>query len=701
MAAMIADAGFAALQSKPAGGNPQCMATRKFARRLVCFEPKIESDVSLLACDTTAFRPKVGHREASMTQRMLHVALEVTEAEAPKAAYLLAKQGVFSPEHSVLGRYNPANSEAQRYHDATVQARAKLDRLAAHYQQLPVPAAEPSQPPSLADLTELNGWLDEMLSVTDACRKQHEQFEREQRHDAVLLDELKPFGEMDLDLTLLTRPKRFIDTLIGSVPETVLAALTDQLARVGGIVELFGRQAGRAFVVVICPQPRCLLSRALLEQHNWREIRLPPEFVGKPRQIETELNNLCQRITQRVDQLEQSHRHTFAGIEERLAQVVKAVNLAEPYANLFAETVSGVDGNLLIRGWIPRRNLKRLNAQLAAELRQAYRLETRAPLPDERESVPSAMRYPHWLGPFAELVRGYGVPCYGDFDPTLFFMLSFTAMFGMMFGDVGHGLVIAMAALLLRGEARRFRPLLLAAGASACLFGLLYGSVFGLEDMIEPLWIAPLSDPIRMLQAALAWGVVFLVTTQLIMLYNRLAARDWRAAMFDAGGVAGLLLYLGGVATAFLVFTGRPGVEWAAAVAGAGFVMILIHFCSQQNEPWPARFFLSLIASLEAVFNDFVNTLSFMRVAAFSISHVALAMAIVTLSAGMGSAGQIVMLVLGNLLILVLEGSIVAIQALRLEYYEGFSRYFTCFGREFKPLVNAGSEGREGERPRG
>jgi V/A-type H+-transporting ATPase subunit I len=78
-----------------------------------------------------------------------------------------------------------------------------------------------------------------------------------------------------------------------------------------------------------------------------------------------------------------------------------------------------------------------------------------------------------------------------------------------------------------------------------------------------------------------------------------------------------------------------------------------------------------------------------MRVAAFSISHVALAMAISTLSAEMGQAGQIVALVFGNLLIMLLEGAIVAIQALRLEYYEGFSRYFTCYGREFKPLLDA------------
>lgn len=624
-----------------------------------------------------------------MTQKMLHVALETEEAEAPRAAYLLAKYGVFTPEHSLLGSYNPGNSGGQRYHDATEQARDKLTRLAAHYQKLPAAAAEPTEPPTLVELREINAWLDELLQVTDSCRAQREQFEREQRRETALLEELQPFKTLDFDLTQLAKPKHFIETLVGSVPESELDALTSDLEQVGGIVELFGRQTGRAYLVVICPQMRCLLSRSVLDKHHWREIHLPAEFSGRPQQIESDLNNLCQRITHSVDGLEASHRHTFEGIEERLARVVKAVELAEPYARLVAETVAEPDDKLLIRGWIPQRNLKRLQSRLAAALSREYKLEARPPQPGERESVPSARRYPTWLGPFAELVRGYGVPCYGDFDPTLFFMLSFTAMFGMMFGDVGHGLLIALAGLMLRGEAKRFRPLLLAAGAAACGFGWLYGSVFGLEDIIPPLWIAPLSDPVRMLQAAIGWGVGFLVATQLIMLYNRIAARNWRAALFDAGGVAGLLLYLGGVAAIWLNYRGDAAAAWAAGLAGGGFLLILIHHCAQQREPWPGRFFLSLMDSLETVFNDFVNTLSFMRVAAFSISHVALAMAITTLSAEMGHTGQIITLVFGNLLILVLEGSIVAIQALRLEYYEGFSRYFTCFGREFKPLLDA------------
>ncbi len=619
---------------------------------------------------------------------MLHVALEVDAEEAPRAAYLLAKFGVFTPERSVLSHYSAANFAGQLYQEVTEQARAKLNHLAAHYQTLPAAAAQPSEPPTLAQLEEVNVWLDELLQVTDACRAKHEQFEREQRHEADLLNELAPFKTLDVDLKVLARPKKFLQTLVGSVAESDLADLTAQLAHVGGIVEIFGRQAGRAYLVVICPQLQCTVSQRLLLQHGWHEIQLPAEFSGRPQEIEANLDALATRISQGVADLAQAHQHTFAHIKDPLAHAVKMIELAEPYAHLVDDTVTEASGQLLIRGWIPQRNLPRLQRHLAT-LTGKYHLETRPPQPGERESVPSARRYPVWMGPFAELVRGYGVPCYGDFDPTLFFSISFIVMFGMMFGDVGHGLMIGLAALFLRGEARRFRPIMLAAGGSASGFGWLYGSVFGLEHVLQPLWIAPLSDPERMLAMALWWGVGFLVSTQLIMLYNRLVARHWRAALLDAGGVAGLLLYLGGVMALYLGYQAKAGAGLALAVALIGFVLILLQHCMQLREPWPGRFFLGLMDSLETVFNDFVNTVSFMRLAAFSISHVALAMAITTLSAEMGQAGQIIALVFGNILILVLEGAIVAIQALRLEYYEGFSRYFTCFGREFKPILDA------------
>jgi len=317
-------------------------------------------------------------------------------------------------------------------------------------------------------------------------------------------------------------------------------------------------------------------------------------------------------------------------------------------------------------------------------------LQLRPPFPAERDIVPSAMSYPDWLGPFSDLVRNYGIPRYGEFDPTWLFAISFALMFGMMFGDIGQGLVIALGGMLLRGKARRFRSLFVAAGLSATAFGFAYGSLFGFETVIEPLWVSPLHDPVRMLTAAILWGIGFICVTQLLTIYNRFISGDWYKALFDAGGVAGLVLYLGAAYGVYQLATEGQFGGTAALAASAGLAAIVV-WNWVENHGSMAEWVLPVISeSFESVIGFFSNTLSFMRVAAFSINHVALALAVFTIAENFESTGRWITLVIGNIVILVLEGAIVAIQVLRLEYYEGFSRFYSGSGRAFDPLVLKG-----------
>jgi V/A-type H+-transporting ATPase subunit I len=199
----------------------------------------------------------------------------------------------------------------------------------------------------------------------------------------------------------------------------------------------------------------------------------------------------------------------------------------------------------------------------------------------------------------------------------------------------------------------------------------------------------------RMLTVALWWGVGFILVTQVVHIRNRLVARDWPEALFGASGVAGGLLYVCGIAGIYSLFdNGEFGVAAAAACA-VGFLAIFIYNFAQQTSSWPERLITSMVHAAESVITYFSNTLSFMRVAAFSINHAALALAVLSLSEEMGSAGRWITVALGNLAILGLEGAIVAIQVLRLEYYEGFSRLFTCQGREFKPLRDSNARSKQ------
>jgi V/A-type H+-transporting ATPase subunit I len=284
-------------------------------------------------------------------------------------------------------------------------------------------------------------------------------------------------------------------------------------------------------------------------------------------------------------------------------------------------------------------------------------------------------------------VRNYGIPRYGEFDPTWLFAISFVLMFGMMFGDIGQGLVIALAGFALSGKARAFRSLFVATGLSATAFGFAYGSLFGFETLIEPLWVSPLHDPVRMLTAAVMWGIGFITIAQSLTIYNRLAVGEVSKALFDAGGVAGLMLYLGAAAGVYGVATEGSFGNVAAAVSCVGLGVILAWNWMENHGGMGERLLTVLIETFESVIGFFSNTLSFMRVAAFSINHVALALAVFTIANSFEPTGRWIAIVIGNLVIMVLEGAIVAIQVLRLEYYEGFSRFYSGSGRAFQPLV--------------
>jgi V/A-type H+-transporting ATPase subunit I len=191
---------------------------------------------------------------------------------------------------------------------------------------------------------------------------------------------------------------------------------------------------------------------------------------------------------------------------------------------------------------------------------------------------------------------------------------------------------------------------------------------------------------VRVLGLAVAFGVGFIVFTLLVNVRNKWVAGRIGEALFDSTGLAGLVFYLG--AAGWLAgLAGAAEFAWPAAwAAGLGIMVVAGFKWFQARSGFGERLLVTVIETLETGINLFSNTLSFMRVAAFSLNHVALALAVFTLAHGLDVVGHGLTLVLGNIVIIVLEGGIVAIQALRLMYFEGFSRFFSGDGTAFVPL---------------
>ncbi len=296
--------------------------------------------------------------------------------------------------------------------------------------------------------------------------------------------------------------------------------------------------------------------------------------------------------------------------------------------------------------------------------------------PPADKRAPTVMRNPWWASPFELFARLLGTPGQAEVDPSRLLAVFVPVIFGYMFGDVGQGAVLVVLGLVL---ARRW-PLarvLVAGGVCAIAFGFAFGSVFCREDLIAPLWLHPLEAPLPVLAVPLLGGVVILV---LGLVLNGVEA-SWRGelASWWRTDAALLALYL------LLVFSlWRVEIAVLAAIALGWYLL---------GAAWEhrraARRFTSALAHLfENVLQLVVNSISFARVGAFALAHAGVSLAVVSLADATEHAGiGIAILVVGNVVVIVLEGLVVSIQTTRLVLFEFFVRFLRGEGRVFHPLA--------------
>ncbi len=287
---------------------------------------------------------------------------------------------------------------------------------------------------------------------------------------------------------------------------------------------------------------------------------------------------------------------------------------------------------------------------------------------------PQLMRNPAWIRPFEIFVRGLGVPGRDEVDPSPLLAVLVPLLFGYMFGDLGQGLLLAVLGWFLQRRWTIAR-LLIPAGLSAAMFGLLYGSVFSHEGLLPPLWLNPLHEPLTVLWVPLVLAVFLLSLGQVLNALEaawRGAFRDW---WFKDAGL--LVLYLGAA--------GSVVTSLAQPVAILGLVWFL------SGRAWLERSLKGLFSAVGNLAEDglrlLVNTISFARVGAFALAHAGLSSALMTLVGAADSplVAALVM-VLGNVVIILLEALVVSVQTTRLILFEFFVRFLRAEGRAFKPL---------------
>ena len=350
-------------------------------------------------------------------------------------------------------------------------------------------------------------------------------------------------------------------------------------------------------------------------------------------------------------------------------------------------------------GWMAEKEAKRLEEEIAGdELTVFTRYGGTSDAPPVRLKNPPIVRQ------FEFFTRLYGLPVYGEVDPTPLLAVTYTLLFGLMFGDVGHGFTLALLGLYVHfAMGKPLGSILAVVGGSAMVFGFLYGSIFGFEDILPALWRRPMTDITGTLLLAVAIGVGLIVLSMCIHMYNAAKKRDFGELLFGANGLAGLLFYTAVLWLGYRAFLGGQGftapIVWLAALplVFVAFKHPIMNLMERSGAATPERdappsskgqgpglfIFNTIIELFETLLTYVTNTISFVRVGAFAISHAGMMHVVLQLSQGAAGSHNLLILILGNIIVMAIEGLLVGIQVLRLDFYELFSRFYTGGGRNF------------------
>lgn len=338
-------------------------------------------------------------------------------------------------------------------------------------------------------------------------------------------------------------------------------------------------------------------------------------------------------------------------------------------------------------------------------------IEVRPAHSDKRLSPPTKLKNGWFARPFSMFVEMYGMPNYNDIDPTPFVAFTYTLLFGIMFGDVGQGLVLMLVGYL----AARYKKMKLGEvgvriGIASTFFGFVYGSVFGNEHMLDPLYKTLFGfneKPIEVMGSdfimpllimAIGLGAILILCSISINIYLQIKHKNYGELFFSQNGLSGIVFYvavLGGAAAQ---------IGFGMSVFSLPYVLLLVllplalifmkeplehKMAGKDMFPDGAGAFCtqSFFELFEVCLSFITNTISYLRVGGFVLSHAGM-MLVVTLLMDMVGGASIIVAIFGNLFVMCLEGMIVGIQVLRLEFYEMFSHYYTGDGIAFKTLKN-------------
>ncbi len=541
----------------------------------------------------------------------------------------------------------------------------------------------------------------EVKNTSDQLANEHKRLEQLQS----TLNQLEPISDLAIDVGVMRDP-RYLFSILGMLPTTNVDRLETSLRRTPHVF-LPLRQVGNSSVAWLAgsKENADILDRAARSAYL-NPVNLPDGYQGTPGQIIATIQDEINQAKQHITALEKKLvdlKKTYQGELENLLWSIRSSRMMADAIVRFGR----MQYTYLVVGWVLSSHLEDLMQRIKQVSKETLIEASPLKRGSVQQEVPVALNNPRFMLPFQNLVTTYARPHYYELDPTFLIAVTFPLLFGAMFGDVGHGLVLALLGWLISSKKVKalnsltsLGGLIMVCGAVAMVFGFLYGSIFGVEDLLPALWLRPMENIMEILILAIGAGVVLLIAGFFIGMFNSWVVEDWGGLLFDRNGIAGFVMYISLILLIVGLFTKRefvPVTVLYGLVIVSGIVIMFSEVLKRLIEghrplivegigTYAIQSFFELFETLIGFLS---NSLSYVRVGAFAVAHAGLSAVIFILadlfSPGHG-VGYWIVVALGNVFIIGFEGLIVGIQTMRLEYYEFFSKFFKGGGTLYRPL---------------
>ena len=573
----------------------------------------------------------------------------------------------------------------------------------------------------ITDQTDRNMKLEEAVEVINSLDTQLKELTDQKNALVHQRDELKasrdrviPFAGLNYNVKEILK-FRFMKFRFGRISREYYEKFSSYVYETIDTVMFKCEEEGDyVWVVYFVPESLADKIDAIYASMHFERCFLPDEYEGTPVEAGHVLDDRIGSLQKEIDEADRNIVEAMSSRKDEFAAALRRIRTFSTnfdVRKMAAVTKHDTHNFYILCGWMTENDAKRFQKEIECDS------DTFCIIEDDHNNImstpPTKMKNPGLFRPFEMYVEMYGLPSYNELDPTILIGITYSILFGFMFGDAGQGLCLLVGGFLLY----RFKKIRLAGIISCCgffstIFGFLFGSIFGFENMIEPLWLRPAEAMTSLpfigklntvFVVAIGIGMAVILLCMILNIINSLREKDMEKTWFDTNGAAGLVFYGALAGTIVLYMSGNPLPATAILVVLFLIPLALMFF----KEPLTAMLekkrekmtsgvgmFITqgIFELFEVLLSYFSNTLSFIRVGAFAVSHAAMMEVVLMLAGAEAGSPNWAVIVGGNLFVCGMEGLIVGIQVLRLEYYELFSRFYRGSGREFKPYGQTAKE---------